>query len=380
MSRRVVVLVDDGELRWLGAAGTVTTVPWQRERLPDAVAAVRARVSHTSRVLLVLGGAYVDVARPTWPPVSPALRRGMLHHETDRVFASSAPKATTLIGDLALGAEAAFVTALRDAFSAAFTVDGVCALPAALARAHASAPGRTTWQFPSGAHTVGVAHVDGGVLVDARIGPLDAIALRDARPLDEARVLAALTTATIAPHEQLLDREAEAALAAGHRRAWWRAAAVCMAAMGALAWSAGQWRARVERNLAAQVAMLEQRAAPALAAQQRLMAATDEQTHIGADGVTGAHAPALLARLGTLLPRDAWVQRLEWDGREWRIEGSAVDVASLVPRLATDSALMDVRTLAPSTRFVDNGRTRGSFTIGFRARAATQTGGASASP
>lgn len=382
MSRRVVVLVEAAQLRVMDATGAVAGVPWQRDRLTDAVDAVRARAGNASRVLLVLGGAHIEVAKPSWPPVSPALRRGMLHHEADRVFASAAPQATTLHGDLAFGANAELLTALRAAFSGSFTVDGIVALPVALAIASvgAGATGRVTWRFDAGDGAVGIAQLDGDTLADARIGPLDDAALRGARAIDDALLLSALATATIAPQDQLLDRAGEEVLASERQRAWWRAAALLLVGVGALAWSADRWRARVEENTTAQVAALEQVAAPALAAQQRLVTASDEQARIAEDGATSAHTPALLARLGALLPRDAWVQRLEWDGREWRMEGSAVDVASLVPRLAADSTLLDVRTLAPSTRFLDNGRARGSFTIGFRERSTARAGGTSASP
>lgn len=382
MSRRTVVLIEGEQMRLSDASGAVVTVPWQRDGLATAVAAVRVHAGSSSRVLLVLGGALIDVARPHWPPVSPALRRRILHHEADRVFATARPQATTLCGDLAFGADAALVTPLREAFSAAFTVDGVIALPVALAVAHvrAGAADRVTWRFDAGAHAVGVAQVEGRALTDARIGPLDDATLRGTRAVDDAQLLAALATTEIASSDQLLDRDAEAALSFAQQRAWWRAVALAVVAIGVLTWSADRWRSRVEENTVAQVAALDQVAAPALAAQQRLISATDEQVRIAEDRAAAPHTPVVLARLGALLPRDAWVQRLEWDGRDWRIEGSAVDVASLVPRLAADSMLQDVRSLAPSTRFLDNGRARGSFTIGFRLRTTVRAGGTSAGP
>ena len=86
-----------------------------------------------------------------------------------------------------------------------------------------------------------------------------------------------------------------------------------------------------------------------------------------------ASAAAVLARLGGVLPRDAFVQRLDWDGTVWRIDGSATNAPAIVPMLDGDSMFADVRIVAATTRFMDMGKQRESFSISFQTR---QAGGA----
>ena len=103
------------------------------------------------------------------------------------------------------------------------------------------------------------------------------------------------------------------------------------------------------------------------------MRAQGEQTAIAAADRGAARAdapPAVLARLGAVLPRDAFMQRLEWTGTEWRIDGSANDAAALVPLLDADAAFVNVRAAAPSTRYLENGRPRSSFSIVFQTTSA----------
>ncbi|MBY0492250.1 MAG: PilN domain-containing protein, partial [Gemmatimonadaceae bacterium] len=112
-------------------------------------------------------------------------------------------------------------------------------------------------------------------------------------------------------------------------------------------------------------------AAGALAAQARLLRADRESALLQRANADAAHpgAPSLvIARLGALLPPSAFVQHLEWDGRQWKIDGSAIDAAGLVPRLDAVPVFEQVRSLAPSTRFLDGGTPRSSFSIGFAVR------------
>ena len=88
----------------------------------------------------------------------------------------------------------------------------------------------------------------------------------------------------------------------------------------------------------------------------------------------GTTPSAILARLGALLPKDAFVQRLDWDGNAWRIDGSASDAPRIVPLLDADAYFSDVRIVAASTRFLDAGKQRESFSIAFRAKSPTSGG------
>ena len=145
----------------------------------------------------------------------------------------------------------------------------------------------------------------------------------------------------------------------------------------ALAWSADRWRER-ERTAATQrLTQLSSDAAPAQRAALRLDRALAEQQLLGvADSLNsaGTTPSAMLARLGVLLPRDAFVQRLDWDGNAWRIDGSAADAPRIVPLLDADAHFSDVRIVAASTRFLDAGKQRESFSIAFRAKSPASGG------
>jgi hypothetical protein len=108
---------------------------------------------------------------------------------------------------------------------------------------------------------------------------------------------------------------------------------------------------------------------PARAARARLERAQLELAQLGslaqAAGTATAPLP-LLAALGELLPDDAVVDRLAWDGVTWRLDGSARDAAALVPRLAADPRLREVRSAAPSQQFSEGGVVRRSFAITLR--------------
>ena len=133
--------------------------------------------------------------------------------------------------------------------------------------------------------------------------------------------------------------------------------------------------ARLEAREQTLLAALE----PARAARARLERARLELAQLGnlAEAAGAATAPLpLLATLGELLPDDAVVDRLAWDGTTWRLDGSARDAAALVPRLAADPRLREVRSAAPSQQFTEGGVVRRSFAITLRTAEALPDGGA----
>lgn len=379
MSARVVVLLDGTQLAIAqgGAAPVLRT--WDVADADGAAASVlgalRARggAHGRARVLLVLGGAWLQVARATLPPVPPEARRRMLRLESDRVFATDTPQATTLMDPWAFGAGAALVTRLARAFGAHFDVDAVLALPCAVAWASRRAPALngTWWHAGVGAEPDTpreaawgqmLLQVRDGTVRDARVGLLDAADRAAATPLPVTVLLAALAVGPTPPFDlQLADAAREAAWRASRQRAWWRTGALTAAALLLLGWGVDRWRARVERTLEAHVARVTRESEGARAAQQRLLTARAEQAQLAAGN---ASPLGTLAQLAGALPPDAWVQRLTWEADRWRIEGSARDVAALVPAL-TSRGFRDVQSLAPSLRFVDAGQPRGSFTLGF---------------
>jgi len=81
---------------------------------------------------------------------------------------------------------------------------------------------------------------------------------------------------------------------------------------------------------------------------------------------TAADPLSIVATLSRLLPRDVFVERVHWDGAEWRIDGSADQAASIVPSLDSMSRFTNVRVLTASTRFRDGARVRESFSVAFK--------------
>jgi hypothetical protein len=188
-------------------------------------------------------------------------------------------------------------------------------------------------------------------------------------PLDGAQVAAAVFTATgggdgMPADLQLVSVLMEERLAAARRTRWWRAGVVAATSLLFVLWAAGTYRARVLEALTQDAATLATASQPALEARLRLERARDEHRLLSTAPSTDPGE--VLALLGELLPADVVVQRAEWDGLQWRIDGSAADAAALIPRLDGHPRLADVRALAPSTRYLDGGRQRSSFSIGLR--------------
>jgi len=164
----------------------------------------------------------------------------------------------------------------------------------------------------------------------------------------------------------LTDEQTEKRLHAVAQRQRAQTIGMAVAALGILLWLGNTWRERRLATLEQEAAALLRAAEPAESARARLARAEAELSLLADDSRRAAHgASAVLARVGERLPSDAFVQRAEWDGAAWRLDGSAIDAAALVPRLESDSLLRNVRSLAPSTRFLDGGRPRNSFSIGF---------------
>jgi len=123
------------------------------------------------------------------------------------------------------------------------------------------------------------------------------------------------------------------------------------------------------RKTQAAVDSLTALATPGRAAQQRL-ADLDREAQLLQRARQSSDPLGVLAGLSALLPPDAFVDRLSWDGNEWRIDGSTDRAAAIVPGLDSASVFLDVRVLAASTRFRDGSRMRESFSVAFKLKGA----------
>ncbi|MCE2900659.1 MAG: PilN domain-containing protein [Gemmatimonas sp.] len=367
MSEPLAIVLEHETLRVFGrgVARPLLELPWDAEAPDAALPALVSLVAAPSAAVLIVGLAWLEIAQPALPPVAPAVRRRMLHLGADRWFALTGTGAFAVHDELAFAVPAEHVRRWRDAFGRWAPIAAVVALPHAVWLLDRDG----TWSAEAGPGERGLIEVGTGHLTAVRRTRRD---LAVAPPLELAACADAVLASLPVPGDlQLLEVASDAAQIATQRRRWWRAGAVLAAAVAACAWALGTAQERRLLATRALVARLEVESAPARAANARLQRALAETDGLRADATRSrqAGAPArVLARLGALLPADAFVQRLEWDGTAWRIDGSAVDAAALVPRLDADPAFEEVRTLAPSTRFIDAGRPRSSFSIGFRVR------------
>ena len=155
--------------------GTLHTyeMPCATERVNDMVSQLSAAAGDVRAIGLAIGLAHLYVKQVTLPPVSHAERRQMLSVEPERWFAvaQGAPTAVSLTpaGDIALGADGAFVDACVRAFAKWAPVMRVEAAPLALARALTAAGHRSaTAAIDAGVAEVGLIETHDGALRTVR--------------------------------------------------------------------------------------------------------------------------------------------------------------------------------------------------------------------
>jgi hypothetical protein len=350
-------------------------LPWDPARPELAVSELRARLGEASRIGVAVGLAFLDVQRVALPPARGEARRRMVALDPTRVFplresvvvalADDAP----LVGNDAEG-EPAFalsreqVRAWVSAFEAWGPVDSVEPAPAALARSLGLGPSADSeHRMPAAPGEEGAVQLRAGRVLQVRRAPR-----RDGggqAPVDGPTLAAddpwrvAIGAALGADHApaavQLLPDDLTRAVA---RR---RLAAVVLA-LGA----ADRQRVRranvLERALGAELP----RAAPAASLQARL-ATLDVASRAGAQLTARRVDPLwVLATLGERIPPGAVVTALRLQGESWTVEGTARDAAALIPALAADPRLAEVRALSPSVRFVEGGTSVETFALAFR--------------
>jgi hypothetical protein len=366
MSRALCLLLDDDVVLALprDGAASASRLPWRPDAPGRLVEALRAEFGTPSALVVIVGLTFLEIAEPQLPPVPNDVRVRMLQRDSDRYFALREPAAVATDGTVAFAMPSPPLTSWIDALAAWSPVRAV------LTVAQAAALGGHDGQW---AVTAGTGSIGQLTLRDQRVQ-----AARRARgtPAAGERTLSinqlaggAWRASAGALDLQLLDAPMRARQQQQRARRWWQSVALAAAALMLLAWSIEHWRDGQLLALQREAATLEQTTAGARAAQERLVRAQGELVAIATADRGTARAdtpPAVLARLGALLPRDAFIQRLEWNGTEWRIDGSATDAAALVPLLDADTQFVGVRAAAPSTRYLENGRTRSSFSIVFQ--------------
>lgn len=371
MTPRVALLLDADGLRVVGASGASHRSPLLAPfgaGAPRAAEALRAAVPRGGDALLIIGAGVLEAAVPALPPVPPDARLPLLRLESDRFLPLPSGAAVALAGPLALGMDGPTLDAWVAAIEEALPVRGVVTLP----HCAAWAAGDGCWRCPAAEGEVAEVTVRDGALVEVRRrreGGHEA-AGSAARPLDVEAVVEAVRRRAVPPvTDQLLTTGLHRRLAQRRRRAWWAAAGWAAFAVAVLVAGAERRRARELDRLETRERALLEALEPARTARARVARARQELVALAAlEGAAASPTAPLrvLAALGEALPKDAFVQRLEWDGTTWRLDGSARDAAALVPRLAAHAGFGEVRTVAPSLQFLDNGIARRSFAITLR--------------
>ena len=365
MSRSMCVLLDADAVYAIDREGeqTAVRVAWQPDAPVPMVDALRAAVGAPTSLVVIVGLAFLEISEPQLPPVPNDVRIRMLQRDSDRYFAVREPVAVATDGRVAFAMSSAMLTSWLDALSEWGPIRAIFTIAEAAA----------------------VSGLDGEWAVSTGEGSSGHLTIRDGRVFEARRarggVAETARTLTIAAlssgvwrvvhgalDRQLLDEPMRWRAQRRRRLRWWQSAAFAAAALLLLTWSVDRWRERQLVALQSEAQALEVATVGARGAQERLTPAEREQSAIADAARRGALADApsaVLARLGALLPRDAFLQRLEWNGTEWRIDGSANDAAALVPLLDADAEFVNVRASAPSTRYLENGRSRSSFSIVF---------------
>ena len=360
-------------------------VPWDPARPELAVSELRARLGDASRIGVAVGLAFLDVQRVALPPARGEARRRMVALDPARVFPLREPVVVALADDAPpvrgdAAGEPAFalsreqVRAWMVALEAWGPVDSVEPAPAALARALGAAPtGDGEYRMPAAASEEGVVQLRGGRVLQVRRAPRwtdDAQAPAEASTPagdDAWRVaIGAALGADDAPLAvQLLPDDLTRAVARRRLAAITRAGALCALAIGLALGAADRQRARTA-NALQRALRAELPGAEVAESLQARLAALDGAARATAALTTRRVDPlSVLATLGERLPPDAVVTALRLQGDDWTVEGTARDAAALVPALAADPRLADVRALSPTSRFVQRGTPVETFALAF---------------
>ena len=348
----------------VGASDAPFEGEWDEGHPEELVARLRERFGAITRVALAAGLGMLHVKPVQLPDVSIAERRRILSLEPDRFF--PVPENGRYVVGLSSESSLAFLTAaaplerIASAFASWAPVDRIDAAPVAAARACGA-----TAQIGIPDGRIGAATLE---VVNGRVSSVR----RSTRGAIECTALEIARGAAMGLDLSLDDAlMPEPIMRAVLRRRTGRVVTAGVTALFALVfalWAVDRSRERLLQRVNAAIAADSSRAAPALALVDSLGASARERAAVAE--VTGArvNVVAVLATLSSLLPPGVVLQKVETQGRDWRIEGTARAGANIVALLDRSGTFEDVRTLGASSRYIDAGRPVETFAVAFRAR------------
>lgn len=421
MSARLGLEIDERFIRavriegWLRPAVSAMEVEWERDRLGDAVEAIRGQLGPAARVAIAIDHSLLHTKQVQLPPLPTAERRNIIRLEPERFFPVQAEELTVsvrerdnLVFALPEGTLVDWVAEL----AALGNVDLIEPGPVALVRALRRARLQHATILAEHRSSVGVVLVRGGVLASVRTvrGSLADAASALAgdvvngegedegevylEPWDEerARVLAPMFPAahvlplpgagTLGPAyltaygaalgiggglEEALVPDALARQIVHRRRRDVALAAVsCVAALLLGLASLDGSRSRTEHELAMRIDSLRPRADSAAVLQTQAQALMSRDRAV-AELEAGRPAPLQsLLSISQALPKDAFVLTLRGTNGEWQADGYAHDAARLVPLFERAPGFSQTHFLTATTSATVGNRTYESFSLAFR--------------
>lgn len=363
---------------------TLAEVSWDPSFPEAAVDALRAKFDRVSGIVLSVGLAFLEIAQPELPPLSACDNRRVLLRDVDRYFPIEGAAAISAPGTsgVAFATSADRLHQWKRAFDEWAPVRAIVAAPYAIAAGmsvvhRAAANGVRLLLVDAAPDERGFVRLKDGEMVEARRLP---IALNDtlpgeAEPLDAmylpgagglyATALGAIALATIPLEEMLLDGRIESDMRAHRTQRRWVSIAALSAAVLVLLFAVNARHDRALRVHQQASDSLRAASQAAQAAELRLSDLDREHRLLNARD-TAIEPLGIVATLSRLLPGDAFVERVHWDGSEWRVDGSTNSAAAIVTSLDSAPLFTNVRVLTASTRFRDGSRMRESFSVAFR--------------
>ncbi|OLB48305.1 MAG: hypothetical protein AUI08_11300 [Gemmatimonadetes bacterium 13_2_20CM_2_65_7] len=398
---------------WFRSRARVVEVECDPANPTEAVDALREHLGRTRRIALALDIPFLFMKRVKLPPLPESEKREILRLEPERFFPVRAEEIVPAVrddDDLVFATRETPLATWVAALEALGPVDVIEPGPLALARALAQVQLTGAVVLLDGqADGIGIVEIDAGRVRCVRrvFGTLDdaAAALVEnqgaAGPIyltpwneDRGRALGALLPeAVMQPLPTVADVVSPflpaygAALGIGTKpnfprtlvsrelgaritARWWRqlglAVAVSVAALAFAIASADAWRARATRSLDASLQSLKQRAAPALALQNQLLALDREAQAIREIEQKRPDPLGVLQALSKRLPAGAYLRGIRWSGTDWQIDGFAPNASRLVAQLGAAPEFKEVRFLSATTRVALGDRTYESFALAFR--------------
>ncbi|MEP6780374.1 MAG: PilN domain-containing protein [Gemmatimonadaceae bacterium] len=366
-----------------GGKFVATEMSWDPTRPQAAVDALSAEVGRVRTISLSIGLGFLETARPELPPLSDADRLRLLRRDADRYFPIEGAAAVTdaRTGGVAFALASEQLQRWTAAFESWAPVRAIVAAPSGIASALAArGTSSSAFTIDAGAEERGVMRFANGVVEEARRVPISLTpgVVNGTRPIDDrmieetpgrfAAAIGALDSIKAPLDVMLLDAPLDRVLRRQRQRRVWASYFMFAAMLVLLGTSVNLSRKKTLLEAEGAIAALTSEATPALGAQARLNSLNEEARVLLARQTNKSGTLAVLAALSNALPTDAFVQRLDWNGTEWHIDGSVNQGATIVPMLDAGGIFTNVRVLSASARFRDGDRMRESFSIAFQVK------------